>query len=252
MTNALMSYHVASRSAKALSAALSIRKLTTPVSRSEFDTLICWGYQNDLPRHKKVINSPRAILYVSDKHQFFNTMQKSPLKPRIPEFTTSRQTALEWVKNGDLVFGRLLTRSHSGHGIVFYDEDINDFLKAPLYTKFEKGKWEFRVHVMAGKVIDIQRKALRSDANPELNNRRIKSHENGFVFIRNDISVPGVVTTEALKAMAATNPLLDFGAVDVIYNQHYDRATVLEINSAPGLEGTTLTKYVEAFKDVLK
>jgi glutathione synthase/RimK-type ligase-like ATP-grasp enzyme len=40
---------------------------------------------------------------------------------------------------------------------------------------------------------------------------------------------------------------LDFGAVDVIWNERQQRAYVLEINSAPGLEGTTIDDYVRYF-----
>jgi len=40
---------------------------------------------------------------------------------------------------------------------------------------------------------------------------------------------------------------LDFGAVDIVYNENDNKAYVLEINTAPGLSGTTLEKYVEVF-----
>ena len=53
------------------------------------------------------------------------------------------------------------------------------------------------------------------------------------------------------QAVAAVVALgLDFGAVDVVYNVKEQKAYVLEVNSAPGLSGTTLDKYVEVFKDV--
>ena len=40
---------------------------------------------------------------------------------------------------------------------------------------------------------------------------------------------------------------LDFGAVDLLLTSDL-RVMVLEVNSAPGLSGSTLSKYVEAFK----
>ena len=40
---------------------------------------------------------------------------------------------------------------------------------------------------------------------------------------------------------------LQFGAVDIIWNEKENKCYVLEINTAPGLVGTTLTKYTEAF-----
>jgi len=49
-------------------------------------------------------------------------------------------------------------------------------------------------------------------------------------------------------ALAAVSALgLDFGAVDIIYNEHENQYYVLEVNTAPGLEGTTVEKYAEAF-----
>jgi hypothetical protein len=51
------------------------------------------------------------------------------------------------------------------------------------------------------------------------------------------------VKLEALRAVLALN--LDFGAVDVIYNQHRDRAYVLEVNTAPGIAEYTTNVYAE-------
>jgi D-alanine-D-alanine ligase-like ATP-grasp enzyme len=48
-----------------------------------------------------------------------------------------------------------------------------------------------------------------------------------------------------VAAVAAVG--LDFGAVDIIWNQTQDRCYVLEINTAPGLCNTTCQKYAEAF-----
>src|SRR5690606_32924060 len=77
-------------------------------------------------------------------------------------------------------------------------------------------------------------------------NFMIRNHRNGFIFQRNEITIPADVEVQATKAFEASG--LDFGAVDVIWNEHEGRAYVLEINSAPGLEGTTLDNYVAAFK----
>lgn len=41
---------------------------------------------------------------------------------------------------------------------------------------------------------------------------------------------------------------LDFGAVDIIWNNHYQKAYVLEINTAPGLEGSSVDNYRKAFE----
>jgi D-alanine-D-alanine ligase-like ATP-grasp enzyme len=64
----------------------------------------------------------------------------------------------------------------------------------------------------------------------------------------------GVVVSDDLKSIAiqAINALsLDFGAVDIIYNQHENKYYVLEINTAPALAGTTLDSYVSAITKLL-
>ena len=54
--------------------------------------------------------------------------------------------------------------------------------------------------------------------------------------------VRDTIAVNAVKALG-----LDFGAVDIIYNEKENQYYVLEVNTAPGLEGTTLIKYAERF-----
>src|SRR5690606_19684161 len=118
---------------------------------------------------------------------------------------------------------------------------------APLYVEYKKKQDEYRVHVyqkfgngeQVAEVFDIQRKARRQDAvNP---NWQIRNHQNGFIYRRNDVECPQVVQEAAVNCLNKTN--LFFGAVDVIYNAANNRAYVLEINTAPGLSGTTVDNY---------
>jgi D-alanine-D-alanine ligase-like ATP-grasp enzyme len=51
---------------------------------------------------------------------------------------------------------------------------------------------------------------------------------------------------------AIINLGLDFGAVDIIYNEKNNRWVVLEVNTAPGLSGETLNRYVEMIKELVK
>jgi D-alanine-D-alanine ligase-like ATP-grasp enzyme len=143
---------------------------------------------------------------------------------------------------GATVFCRTLTRAHSGRGIhiATAPEQIVD---APLYTKYIKKQKEFRVHVFKNKVIDLQEKRRSTDS-PD-SSFLIRNHANGFVFCRDDIVEPAPLRITAILAVKALG--LDFGAVDVIYNHHYEACYVLEVNTAPGLEGTTLESYSKAF-----
>jgi len=44
---------------------------------------------------------------------------------------------------------------------------------------------------------------------------------------------------------------LNFGAVDAIYNRKRDASFILEVNSAPGLENTTLQIYTNALRQLV-
>jgi glutathione synthase/RimK-type ligase-like ATP-grasp enzyme len=158
-------------------------------------------------------------------------------------FTSSYDGALHWIEEGETVVCRTVLNGHSGKGIVIA-ETVDELVDAPLYTKYIKKKSEWRVHIFNGQVIDIQRKVRNNDV--EEVNWRVRNHANGFIYQRNNLAPPDCVLKAAVGAMNLT--LLDFGAVDVIYNEHYDKAYVLEINCAPGLEGTTVERYVEAFR----
>ena len=158
-----------------------------------------------------------------------------------PEWTLNYDDAINWVTAGHVVFCRTLTRAHSGRGIVIA-RSAQELVHAPLYTKYIKKKKEFRVHVFRNQVIDLQEK--RHSTNSPDSDFLIRNHANGFVFCRDDIIEPTDLRTTALSAVAALG--LDFGAVDIIYNAHYDKCYALEVNTAPGLEGTTLESYSKA------
>src|SRR3990167_1821861 len=113
----------------------------------------------------------------------------------------------------------------------------------PLYTKHLRHKQEFRIHIFKNKIIDMTEKRKVSGYNNV--NNWIRSHKNGWVFCRDDLAVPICVTEEAIKACQTLR--LDFGAVDICYREKENRAYVLEVNTAPGLEGTTLENYEKAF-----
>lgn len=53
-----------------------------------------------------------------------------------------------------------------------------------------------------------------------------------------------MIETEAIKAVNALG--LDFGAVDIVTEKNTGIPYVLEVNTAPGNEGTTTQKYVDS------
>lgn len=248
-------YKAASRSAKALSEALGGKRLK--LSGSTFnprlgDVIINWGNSQGYPVPRVLnipvchyLNRPEDLEGASNKLSFFETVkEKHP--EIIPEYWTNPE---EIPDSAFPIVCRTLLNSHSGRGIVLANTR-DELVGAPLYVKYLKKKEEYRVHCIANqldgeaKTFLVQRKARRNDCeNP---NWQVRNHANGFVFVRNDVNPPACVKEVALQAFLATG--LDFGAVDVIWNEHTDKAHVLEVNTAPGLEGSTVTDYADAIR----
>lgn len=156
-------------------------------------------------------------------------------------YTLDKKVADLWVKDGKTVLARVKPAAQGGAGIVVLNEKPDTL--APLYTMYIKKKAEYRVHVAFGKVIHVQEKKKKNGVLHNL----IQSHDNGFVFGKPSGVVPHLVQDCGLGAVSALG--LDFGAADVIWNEHQGKAFVLEVNTAPGLSLTTAVKYAQAFKE---
>jgi len=209
-------------------------------------TVINWG-SSKLPDEImkcKVINHPDKVILCSDKLKFFQRVSAEI----VPEWTEDMDVALSWVANGFTVCARTVLNGHSAEGLVLMDKDHPDeFVKAPLYTQYVPKKDEFRVHVVNGEVIDLQRKVLKKEKQGDEDiNWKIRNLDNGFIYQREGIEVPQSVKDVSIQAVKEIG--LDFGAVDVVVNVKTQKAYVLEINTAPGITGTTVKNYGEAFR----
>lgn len=190
------------------------------------------------------LNHPDNVAIASNKRLTFEAFSQGDV-PTV-DWTEDRETAASWLENGHTVIARKLLRASAGRGVVAVEPGDN-LVNAPLYTKYLKKKYEYRIHVFNKEVIDVQQKRKERGENVDT---KIRNHSNGWVFCRNDIDEPPAAVLKA--AVDAVDSLgLLFGAVDIIYNQHYDRAAVLEVNTAPGLEGSTVHSYVRAITNIL-
>jgi hypothetical protein len=254
MTIYIYPYKLGSRSARdlrtRLSAALKYRvKLIRPDGRfrpRRGDTVINWGSSTSPPAFRWTttdgdLNNPLAISLAANKLSSFFALKNKEVPT--PEWTTDKDEAQTWVNDGDTVIVRNVLTGHSGQGIEVVSE--GELPHAPLYTKYKKKRAEYRVHVFKGEVIDtVQKKKRNSEQRPANFSTFIRSHATGWVFCRDGITPCTVRNSISIAAVDAL--CLDFGAVDIIYNEYEDKYYVLEVNTAPGLEGTTLEKYVEA------
>lgn len=210
-------------------------------------TIINWGSGDapnwDVESARRILNHPYYVRGASNKLTAFRALEAAGVS--IPPFTTERREALNMMEEG-LVVARTKLQGHSGEGIVICDDEI---VNAPLYVKYMKKKHEYRVHVFGGAVIDIQQKRKKREVDNDDVDYKVRNHANGWVYCRDNLEYSDSILSDATSAVAALG--LDFGAVDIIWNEHHGRSYVLEVNTAPGLEGSTLGKYVEAIKQTI-
>jgi len=241
-------YKQGSVGAKNLSNELGCRVLKRVGSKYKHrdeDLIINWGAVDCPFVGAKVANQPEAIKNASNKLTAFQKMEEANVN--IPDFwTTSANIPAEAYP----VMCRTVLNGHSGRGIVVAN-DPNEVVPAPLYTRYVKKKDEYRIHCFRKpgeetSIISIQRKAKRhGEENVDF---KVRNLANGFVYVRDGVQPPRAVLEESKKALEALG--LAFGAVDVIWNDHQRKAYVLEINTAPGLEGQTIKDYANAFRDI--
>lgn len=248
----LFPYKMGSCGAKALAVelrsrgypVLRVRDGSTKFVRRASDLILNWG--NSRCRERGILNEAAAVAVAGSKLDFLQLVSGGDDGVPVPEWTVNAQEAQGWLDSGHTVVARTLLRASGGRGIVVCTT-ATGLVRAPLYTKYVKKAAEYRVHVFGDTVVDVQQKRRR--AGVEQVDNQIRNYDRGWVFCREDVAAPDAVLAVAKLAVARCG--LHFGAVDVIYNQHYDRAVVLEVNTAPGLEGTTTSKYAEAVEELL-
>lgn len=254
MTLHIYSHNPNSEGAAELAAALGVRRIRRDNSRyvgNPNKTVINWG-ASAVPANvaaSRILNNPNNVAVVTNKLKFFNLTNETDI--RVPEFTNVYSEASDWARAGTKLVCRSVLNGHSGEGITISNNlhEFVDIPRCPLYTKYVKKAAEYRVHFANGVVIDVQRKIRDPDREPTTFD--VRSHANGFIFVRNGVAdtVPTDVTTQANLTIQRCG--LDFGAIDIIYNNSQQRAYVLEVNTAPGLTGETVNSYANAFRQYL-
>lgn len=244
----LYPYKPGSASAKALAEALGIKRIKHEGKALGVDCILNWGASSFKRKGLMgyfVFNPPEAVKKASNKLKTFRALEGHV---SIPEWTTQREQALQWFAHGFTVVARTVLNGHSGEGIfIKAPQDQGILPEAPLYTKYVPKTQEYRIHVFRDNAFFVQRKARNKDVPDYQVNWKVRNHGNGFIFAHKDVEVRDDAKGHAIMAVRQLG--LDFGAVDIIYNRQEDQFFVLEVNTACGLEGTTLEKYVEVFKE---
>lgn len=247
-------YKMGSKSGTKLAAALETRKVR-PHGKyvpKRWHLIVSYG-SNQIPgwapvaeaRGVEIINKwGPAVATAQNKLTAFRKMEAAGIP--IPKYTDSKEVARTYfTQNRSVVFCRKLLNASGGRGIVIA-RSPEELVDAPLYTKYFPKTEEFRVHVFKRQVIDVaQKRRHRERAQAEGRNTFVRNLENGWIYAREGVNAPQPLLDTCVRACEVIG--LDFGAVDcaIAADGTY---CIFEINTAPGLEGTTLTKYAEAIK----
>ena len=255
----ILPYKIGSQSAKALAAKLTDR-LGLKVRRVRHDgnyrtrprsLVINYGSGSvgSIGSLGKWVNNPAHTNGAGNKLAAFQRFKAAGVVT--PEWTTDRGEALGWVRDGACVVCRTVLNGHSGRGIVLANTE-DKVAHCQLYVKYKKKRKEFRVHVFQGKAIDVSEKRRRRVEQREAVefDGYVRNLANGWVFCRDNVVEPDGLRDAAVSACAALG--LDFGAVDIIWNERENKCYVLEVNTAPGLQGTTLENYANAIANWIK
>jgi len=163
------------------------------------------------------------------------------------EYTTSIEEAKDWLADGIVVFGRTLLNSSCGKGIVVMTT-IDNVTICPVYTMYRKKKREFRVHIFGGSVVAVVEKRRKKDW-PDSRDTKIRNLANGYIFCQEVTNEPVGLRELALRASKVSQS--DFRGVDIGYNEFNDELFVIEVNSAPGITGSNVAKYVEVITNAV-
>ncbi len=242
MTLKIFPYKIGSLSAKKLARALKVLRVGHYYNAKRSDTIVNWG--NSHPPHfrwmDQDLNKPNAIALASNKIKTFTELECKSFK-HIPQYTVSKDTAKLLIDRGDTIYCRSTVTGHSGRGIVIANT-VDELINAPLYTVKTKHRDEYRVHVFKGEVLDVQKKKKRNGFTGC--STGIRNHSNGWIYARTDVAIPDMLCPIAIQAVELLG--LDFGAVDIGHKVNDNKFFVFEVNTAPGLEGSTLDKYTKA------
>lgn len=192
-----------------------------------------WRSSNPKPKFNNLVyGDQRDKIH---QYQWFKDHSISAL-----EFTTEIEVARKWAKKAVVVCRKLL-RASEGKGIVVATTP-EEVVEAPVYTKYIPKKKEFRVHIFKDQVVNVLEK--RRKVGVYDGEARIRNCANGYVFCSGGVTEPDGLRALALSASKVTNS--HFKGVDIGYNEKKNQLFVIEVNSAPGIEGSNVDKYIAA------
>lgn len=224
---------------------------------------VCWGNTEVLPARANVfyLNNTPKLLYIN-KRSFFEIFSSVPLVNLFLPFSifnaneaidfVARRTSTE--ENVILVERKILNGS-GGEGIGLIRDPNEIDVTALLWTKYIKKKDEYRVHFFkkadGNLELFCQKKLLKRNSQRPFGQPdsafKVRNFQNGWVYSHCSSPLPMQVIHAAVTII--TKVSLDFGAIDIIYNERNESAHILEINTAPGAVETTAKWYADKIEE---
>lgn len=243
-------HRVAFPTARRLKEQLDCRIIKFSNSRFNWDRsrgmVINWG-RSDIPQdtNRYVLNRPEYIRNASNKIRFLNLCEENDIPaPRILSYNQCE----ELLSDGKKILIREPS-SFGGRGITVVRDpgEFNGIPVSKFAVRFYPKRAEYRVHVFNQQAIATTQKRARRDTERSDDQRFIWNHNNGWVHCRDNVEHVDGLEDLATRAVEVTG--LDFGAVDLMLNRDGE-LRVLEVNTAPGIDGQMVDAYVEAIRNV--
>lgn len=216
-----------------------LTKLFPPKNTSliELDDLIIrWGCTSIIqPQPENIVNERESILKASNKKNAREEILKAKLPA--PELTTKVPCIARDLKH------------KQGRGLVFCttQESVKGAIRAGkgYFQAFIDKDAEYRVHIAHGGVLAVQRKVYAEpDDKENFKLSVVWNYHSGYIFEPMRWSeIPRGICPIATQAVELFK--LDFGAVDIIEKD--GKFHILEINTAPRVEGYIAMKYAQYF-----
>lgn len=252
-------------------------KISTPKIKPSPKTklFINWGLTDlgvsNIP-NTPILNHPLHIRRSSNKIETLRLLSANNIPS--PIFFLSYREAYNYLEANpkEKIVCRTLINSTNGNGIVIA-KTLEELVDCRLYTVYFPKKWEIRVHVASfpslstkdtnvafGEVIHISQKRRLSSEELESRgllserSKYIRNLSNGYIYSDrlDSLLSPELLEAIGMHCLETFRVLeLNFGAVDVLISKNMEYV-ILEVNSAPGLQGRTLEIYSSVFREELE
>lgn len=243
MTDNYLLYHATtSPTGRKLRDYLGIEAGTSDPGR-RVDQLVRWGSRKRIQYipSEQTVNRRTRIARNTNKFKSLEIMDDAGVP--VPEYSRD-PTDLSYP-----MLGRRESHSQGSDIALILQAKDYQYYPSDFYTKYKPVEREFRVHVIDGEPVKVNKKLRRNEVERREYEPHVRNYESGYVFGQSEGPPEDHPASE--PAVEAVNALeLEIGAADVIKSED-GNYYVLEVNTAPSLSEANLQVYGDAIADML-